>query len=308
MARTRQHELGVGILMLAAFGVLAFLSLKVGALGNFGDELRASVELADAAGLTEGAEVKVAGVAVGSVISLRVEHDKAVAELKVRRDVNLRQDVRVQVRARSVLGEKFVELRPQSADAPLLEDGARLTDVVPATEIDQLVNAMGPLVQSLDPEAVDALLRSLNATMKEDPERISRMVRDTETALHNAALASAELPALTAEARATLASVRTVAGQAGPVLRKADHAVGSLDAVAQDLPATLTEVRGLVGDARVAVADGRLVLGDLKDSTGDIKLVLSNLKEIDKWELRRLLREEGIVVRLRESEVVEPAP
>jgi len=56
------------------------------------------------------------------------------------------------------------------------------------------------------------------------------------------------------------------------------------------------------------VADGRLVLGDLKDSTGDIKLVLSNLKEIDKWELRRLLREEGIVVRLRESEVVEPSP
>jgi hypothetical protein len=48
------------------------------------------------------------------------------------------------------------------------------------------------------------------------------------------------------------------------------------------------------------------VLGDLKESTGDIKLVLSNLKEIDKWELRRLLREEGILLRLKAGEVEEP--
>ena len=33
--------------------------------------------------------------------------------------------------------------------------------------------------------------------------------------------------------------------------------------------------------------------------------ILANVEEIDKWELRRLLREEGIVVRLRPQEVVE---
>jgi alpha-ketoglutarate-dependent taurine dioxygenase len=40
-------------------------------------------------------------------------------------------------------------------------------------------------------------------------------------------------------------------------------------------------------------------------STDSIETVLANLSEIDKWELRRLLREEGILVRFKENQVEE---
>jgi hypothetical protein len=49
------------------------------------------------------------------------------------------------------------------------------------------------------------------------------------------------------------------------------------------------------------------LLADLGPITEDARTVLNNFKDIDKWELRRLLREEGILIRLRQSEVDVPA-
>ena len=46
------------------------------------------------------------------------------------------------------------------------------------------------------------------------------------------------------------------------------------------------------------------IVGDFDGIDDDLRVVLSNLKDIDKWEMRRLLREEGILVRLRPREVV----
>jgi hypothetical protein len=50
----------------------------------------------------------------------------------------------------------------------------------------------------------------------------------------------------------------------------------------------------------------RTILDNFNGQKETIDRVLSNLAELDKWELRRLLREEGIRVRLRTSEVVVP--
>ena len=70
------------------------------------------------------------------------------------------------------------------------------------------------------------------------------------------------------------------------------------------IPQTVAEAELLLGETREAMAEGRAVLRKVDDSTEDIAIVLDNLSEIDKWELRRLLREEGILVRLKKSEVV----
>ena len=61
---------------------------------------------------------------------------------------------------------------------------------------------------------------------------------------------------------------------------------------------------GMVADAEVTVAELRSLAEALGENEETIETILANLEEIDKWELRRLLREEGILVRLRHSEVV----
>jgi len=303
MARSRRHELGVGCLVLAALALLAWMSLKVGAIQGLGESIQVEVRLHDAGGLTDGASVKIAGVDVGRVDGLRVEHDVAIVGVLLERDAAVRNDVIVQVRARSVLGEKYLALVPQTAGAPLLQDGDVLTEVRPQTEIDELVNQMGPLLAAVDPEALSDAMEALNRSFEEDPERATRMLTDLETILRNGAAASAEAPALVSEGRETLRAVRDTVDEARPVIQRAETVVGQLDEATADLPETVDDIDALVGETRAAVSEGRAVLATIEGSTEDIEKVLGNLSEIDKWELRRLLREEGIVVRLKAKDV-----
>ncbi len=311
MARSRKHEIGVGLLVLTAFALLAWMSLKVGALGGLGKAVRVEVRLSDAMGLTEGAAVKVAGVEVGTVDTIAVEHDTAVLAVSIDPAAAIRDDVRVQVRARSLLGEKYLELQPQSRDTPLLLDGAVLQDARPATEIDQLVNALGPLVAELDPEAVDAVMASLSKALEDDPQRIARMLENLDTILANGAKVSEALPGLVDETRGAVRQVEAVArdarpvvGQASSAITHADTSLGRVDALADRGAGTLDEIDGLAKEARVVLQDGQRVLAVLDRNSGEIEQIIGNVAEIDKWEVRRWLREEGIKVRLKESEVV----
>lgn len=306
MAKPGRNEIAVGLLLVGAVALMGWMALKVGALRRTAAEVDVQAHFTDVTGLPQGAAVQVAGVPVGRVDSLSVDGHLALVHMALREDAALRKDIVARIRARSVLGEKYVELSPQSTDAPLLADGDELQVGVEPVEIDELVTAMGPVVSAVDPKAVEELVSALSDAVKKDPQRIDRMLSDAETLLHNAAVASEQAPALIAEARATLTDVKRTSAEARPVLARADRVIASVEGVASDLPATTDELNALLKDSRGAVDDGREMMSRLDGSVDTLQVVLDNLSEIDKWELRRLLREEGIVVRLREAKVEEP--
>lgn len=307
MSKSHRHELGVGVLVLGAALLLAWMALQVGALRGLGKSVQATVHMDDAAGLAEGGVIKVAGVDVGRISAMGIEEGQAVLTLDIKESAGIRKDARVQVRARSVLGEKFLELQPGTRDAPLLEDGDELAHGRPPVEIDQLVNELAPLVEAVDPQVIEGTLGVLQDALQDDPERVKRMLDDLEVTLDGAAAASAELPALVAETRTTLASVRRVADEARPVIARADRITTELEQASRGLEGTRAELDGLLSDSRQVVQDGGELVQRLEARGDSLERILDNLEEIDKWELRRLLREEGIVVRLKAKEVQEPA-
>ena len=118
---SRRFEIGVGVLVLGAVGLLAYMALQIGAIRGLGeDPVEVVAVMDDVVGLSEGAVVAVAGVPVGKVTSLTVDFDRARVGLALDAAAGIRADARVVMRARSVLGEKYVELVPESRDAPLL--------------------------------------------------------------------------------------------------------------------------------------------------------------------------------------------
>lgn len=305
MARNRRHELGVGVLVLVAAGLLAWMALQVGALRGFGKFVHVSARLDDAAGLTEGAEVKVAGVVIGRVEGLRVEDGRARVDLAIRQDAGIPSDAQVAVRARSVLGEKYIDVVGGTDDARPIADGDTLASAPPPTEIDQLVDQVGQILSTVDPAALSRSLAAFDDALTRDPQRVERMVDNLDRFLEQAVTASEELPALIADGRTALGEVEAAAREARPVIARADAVLDELEGAAGGLDRTRSEVDGLIADTRDAVQAGRAVIGRLDDNGDRIERILANLEEIDKWELRRLLREEGILVRLRAHQVVE---
>lgn len=307
MNASRKQEIGVGILVLVAAVLLAIMSIKVGALAQVGDQIRVTVVLSDAAGLTEGAAVRVAGVQVGQVNGMGVDHDKARLDVTLAQSAGLRADAKLQVRARSILGEKYLELTPQSKDAPLIADGAELMVPTPQTEIDELVNSLGPLVSAMDAEAMYLAMERLGDALEKDPDQIARMLQNVDTILSNGAAASGDLDGMMSDTRETLSTLNQMVKDARPMLAKTDTVMGRIDSATEGLPKISEDVEVMVSDARAMVKDSHALLKRLEGSMDDLETVLENMSEIDKWELRRLLREEGILVRLKRSSVAPKA-
>lgn len=300
---SRKYEIGVGLLLAGSLVLLAWLALKMGAIGDLGPHVDVVLRIDDAAGLDPGAEIAVAGVKVGEVGTLTVSDGKAVAHLTIDATAGLRRDVEVRVRARSILGEKYLQLTPVSADAPLLADGDTLELPGDQVEIDEIVAALGPVVKAVDPEALGAAIASFVDALREDPERMTRLLANADVALGNAAEASKELPALVSRANTTIthadASLRAVdarLAEAKAPLARADDLLAQLQAVPYD--ATVADARATMADARAALADARAVLGDVQGIGPDLKALLANVSKIDEDWIHHTLREQGILIHL----------
>lgn len=301
MARSRGYEVGVGCLLVAAAGVLAFMALQVGALSTLGQGTVVTARFLDAAGLDEGAAVSVAGVQVGVVERLELDHDAAIVHMRLEEPVG--KDAKVRIRSRSLLGEKYVEVVPGVRGVPPVAEGDALVAVGDQVEPDELLAMLAPVLEGIDPELVAEVMGKLSQRLEEDPELVSRMLGNADRMLANAAAASDELPVLVADSKATIAQGRRTLGaiedraqEGEEVLARADRVLADVEVVSKGLP-------GLVANVDATVGDARAIVGQMKDNGDQIELILNNLSEIDKWELRRLLREEGILVRLRRSDV-----
>ena len=109
-----------------AFAALStFLTVVIGlqiARISFEDRYELTATFDDVSGLFPGDDVKLAGVAVGSVGSIDVQGGRAVVALEVAEDVALPPDSEVAIRWRNLIGQRYVELRPGTT-AGRLGDG-----------------------------------------------------------------------------------------------------------------------------------------------------------------------------------------
>jgi ABC-type transporter Mla subunit MlaD len=180
-----------------------------------------------------------------------------------------------------------------------------LVEAAGRTEIDQLVNTMGSLLAGIDPSVLDEVAASIRDTLASDPQRLSRMLENADRALASIADATDDLDGLMAtgettleEASRAIAVLQRRAEEAKPLLAKADRIFDDVGAATAEVPVTVKEARAALEAARSAM---KLV----NDSAEGLETVLNNLSEIDRFELRRILREDGILVRLRPKRIKE---
>jgi phospholipid/cholesterol/gamma-HCH transport system substrate-binding protein len=129
---------GAAVLLVAA-GFLAFAVVHSGrATGTSGYKLYARFDHVD--GLNLGADVRIAGVKVGSVLDMRIDPKTFLADItmSVRDDIHLPKDSAAEVTSESLLGGKFLNLSP-GGDATDLPAGGTITITQSSVSIEQLL-------------------------------------------------------------------------------------------------------------------------------------------------------------------------
>lgn len=147
--------------------VMVFGYMQVPTLLGVG-RITVQLELPGTGGLYRFSNVTYRGVQIGKVLEVRPTREGAVATLSLATSPKIPADTRADVRSVSAVGEQYVDLNPDDANGPYLEDGS----VIPKqhTTIPQAVGPMldqaSALIDSIPKDRISDLLdesfKSLN--------------------------------------------------------------------------------------------------------------------------------------------------
>ncbi|MEV6274225.1 MCE family protein [Nocardia sp. NPDC051832] len=115
-------------------------------------------------GMLPGAKVRIAGVPVGSVTSVKVGKDNlAHVEFDVDRRYALLTSTRATIKYENLVGDRYMELLEGPGSADTLREGGTIgkDKTSPALDLDMLLGGFKPLLRGLDPGQVNDLTSAL---------------------------------------------------------------------------------------------------------------------------------------------------
>ncbi len=206
----------VGIMFLAATVMVVIFAFALGVVQPFSNSHEIKVAYNFAGGIEVGSPVRVMGIKVGKVRSIRFEPDfkmpdtgeevKLVITISIDKKAwpTIRTDSRFFINLAGVIGEKFLEISPGSLDKPELTAGTTIRGEDPP-RIDQLISQSYALagkvlefvnrnegsvigtIETLNKLVVnfDKMLKQLETTSK-DPQ-VHRIVKNLSTIMEDGA-------------------------------------------------------------------------------------------------------------------------
>jgi phospholipid/cholesterol/gamma-HCH transport system substrate-binding protein len=261
------------------------------------DRLPLQLVFEDAAGIVEDSAVMIAGVQIGRVKKLDVAHDKAVVHVQVNRAAKIREDVHALIRSRSLLGEKYIELKPRSKTASVAAENFQIPveNTGFSTEIDQLTTKIEPLID----EAL-TILQKINPADPDEENLVDNLgilVATLTTGLEGKGDELGDL----------IDNAASLTGRLDRILKRNDTRI---DRVLQNLDALLaeandykivfalneltTELNPVLSDVRT-----RKVVPKLSDVLTRLDVIAARAEKLDEIAIRKFLQDEGIKIHIR---------
>lgn len=252
----------VGALMILALVILGVFIIEIEELPLGAKAGRFSVlaEFPTVAGLDEKSHVRIAGVRVGIVERIELAGNRARAYLSLDPQVQLREGAWAEVASLGMLGDKYVELYPGPADAPLLSPDAILPGESPVA-FDQVLKTAANIGGDVK-EVTASLRRSLGG--EEGTAKLNEI-------LDNIRQLTGEVKKLVAANRenvdATLANFRAFSAT---LREELPHLAEKLHLLADNVDAVVAENRRNLSET----------IGNLKDLSARLRVSADNLNQI----------------------------
>jgi len=236
-------------------------------------------ELSNADSLVTKDDVKIAGVTVGQVHSVRVKRGEAVVKFSLDNHIRLRSGTAVGLRWQDIIGDKFLYLYP-STTGDFLPTGAyiNVTGTAPNQQVHEVESAdvgdflidIGGFLKALNPNDINQFTASIVDSLQDNESQVSQLLDSTATVSQNLAGRDADITEIVDNLTSTLTALEARDGDLAQVI---DH----LSSVASDL-ATRNDVIDNV------IANFTQVNGDLSqlvdDNSVNVNQLTSNLQTI----------------------------
>ena len=177
--RSQQSIPQVVVKLLLFFAVCtvltAYLASTIGNIHLFEHTYKLTATFDDATGLLRSDNVKVAGVVVGRVNSIRIDQDKATVTFSLKDSVKVPSDSSVAIRWRNLIGERYLYVYPGTGST-VLRDGDRVQKTRSVVDVGELFNRLGPIVKAIDPKDVNTFLDTIVQALDGNTDKIRQSI------------------------------------------------------------------------------------------------------------------------------------
>jgi phospholipid/cholesterol/gamma-HCH transport system substrate-binding protein len=275
MHMTRRIRIQIAIFLVVSLAGLLVMALGFARLPSllFGvDRYKVTVQLPEAGGLYQRANVTYRGTEVGQVDEVRLTDTGVEAVMSLKSDFKIPSDLEAEVHSQSAVGEQYVALLPRNATSPPLRDG----DVIPRD-------------RTTIPPDINDLLNTTNAGLEAIPgDSLKTAVDEAYTALGGLGPELARFfkggSSLAIDSRANLDSLTNLTDNVAPILNTQTDSAGAIKAwaanladVTKQLQTNDTAVQGVLKNAPGAADQLRQLFDRVKPT---LPIVLANLVSV----------------------------
>lgn len=254
MTSLRGTSLKVGIFAVVMLMVTFILFAIFGEFRG-GAQNKYTAVFDDVSSLKSGDAVKVAGVRIGSVSSVKLQPDnQVIVRFGADRDIVLTSGTKAAVRYLNLVGDRYLELLDTPGSAQIAPPGSVIPvdRTAPALDLDLLLGGLKPFVQGLNPEAVNGLTNSLISILQGQEGNLESLFAKTSSFSNALADNSQTVQQLVDNLNTVLATIAT----------DGDKFSGAVDRL-EKLVTGLSQDRDPIGEAITALDAGTASLTDL---------------------------------------------
>jgi len=178
---SRQAAIRLAILGVAAAVIVALIVQAI-QRPVAGDTVDYRASFGDVFGLTQNADVRLRGVQIGKVTGIELTGDsRAEVSFHIQDEHRLRTSDKLAIRFQNLAGQRYVEVIRGEAQAPLIADGATVTQTADSFDITTVFNGLRPLLSAADPAVYNRLATNLVALIDGESDDMSPVLKDIST-------------------------------------------------------------------------------------------------------------------------------
>jgi phospholipid/cholesterol/gamma-HCH transport system substrate-binding protein len=277
------------IFALVCIVLLVGLAAKIGNLSLLSSRHALNAQLSDVTGLANGDPVNIAGVPVGQVSSIAVQHGHALIGMSINNTVTLHGATDIGVRWQNVIGQKEIEIFPSKA-GPILPTGATLPlgHDVSDSSVNAFLNTLGPLLSSINPHEANEFVENVSGALEGDTSQIDQLINSGATVSNTVGALDSQVGEVIVNLNQVLTAVASRSGDLGSLVDNLqtvastlaskntllDNVVGNLSQVASDLA-------GLIGSNHSVITSTidslQVVAADVQNNQKQLAASLSGL-------------------------------
>lgn len=265
----------------AGFFIYSFASKS----GGSGSGYRVYALMQDASGLAKHSHVRVAGIPVGSIDSIKLQGYQARIDIRINDDVKLYEDATVSRVASSLLGEYFLAITPGTEGRRQLKEGDRIQVGMEGITTDEIMRQVSDIAKDVK-KVTTALAESVGSDQGKE---------NLKSTLENLAQVT---EALNETVRENRQSVRNILNNVERITAEGRPEIKEILGNVRESTSEIRELLAKSEGENQKAGEVRQIVDKVNRASSSLENALKNLDEVS----GRLERGEGTLGRLSKDE------